>query len=179
MRAVLMALLTLALHGSSFGQATETGRAPSPQPPRQMTVPNAYAAIALLRTAPKGSRVVIHITGGDSEMNSFTSQVVRLFNDTNGTWVIGDISRAGTTISTNGNDVYKGSGFHCSVSNKISGAGEIAIKALAMTGYPCVHDPDSYDPPPQPPSTSGPNGQNPQPPVDLYLSIGTRIVPPS
>jgi len=152
-----------------------------PPPPRQMTIPNANAAIALLKTAPKGSRVAIQITGGDSEINSFTSQVVRLFNDTNGTWAIANISRAGMTILMTDNGVYNGSGFHCSVANNASGAGEIAVKALAMTGYPCVRDPDIYNPPPQTPSVAQPNGQNPPapPPVDLYLSIGTRIVPPS
>lgn len=172
-RAVLLVLLSAVLHAPSLGQATTKGKAPAPPPPRQMTVPNASAAIALLKTAPKGSRVVIQTAGGDSEVNSFTSQVVRLFNDTNGTWVIGDISLSRATAATNGDDADSGSGFHCSAANRASGAGEIAIKALAMTGYPCVRDPDGHNPP-----ASEPSGQNP-PPVDLYLSIGARTVPPS
>jgi hypothetical protein len=150
-----------------------------PPPPRQMTTRNAYAAIALLNTAPKGSRVSISITGGDNEINSFVSQVVQLFNDTRGVWVIADIQRAGMTISMSGDTIYNGSGFHCSASNTASGAGEIAIRALALTGFPCVRDPDSdYSPPPRPPSAPG-QPSTPSAPIDLCLSIGTRIVPPN
>jgi hypothetical protein len=149
-----------------------------PPPERNMKNENAYAAIALLNSAPRSSRVRFTIIGGDREINAFANQVGMLFQLTQGTWIIDGVNTIGQLISVGeGNIISHGEGFHCSIANAASGAGEIAIKALARSGYPCVRDPDRKgDPPPRGMPVPG---QTPSPilPVDLYLSIGTRIVP--
>jgi hypothetical protein len=170
--------LTNCVAGDNYGSQTVNGFVPPP--PRQMTTANAYGAIALLRTAPTGSRVRFMIVGGEKEINGFAAQVVRLFNDTNGGWAIDNITTVGqlTSMGTgpDGNLVSHGEGFHCSVGNPRSGAGEIAIQALAKTGYPCLRDPDTPDSPAPQQRTSP--GETPRP-VDLYVTIGTRIIPPN
>jgi len=145
-------------------QATYNGNIPPPR--REMLISNMLIASNILSTAPKGSRVSITRVGQSDEINKFASEVDELFFHSNFVWIVDPPNNVGELHLFNENGVSHGEGFHCSVSNSKSGAGLIAIQALAKAGYPCVRDSDT------PTDHSDPH------PVDIYLTIGTRIIPP-
>ena len=143
-----------------------------------MTQVNVDAAIILLKTAPKGSRVHFTIIGSanDQEINTFIDQVAALFSMTNGVWQSTGANRIGELNSSINGVISHGEGLGCSIGNPTSGAGEIARQALAVAGFPCAHEADGNTPqmnfarPGQP-------QRLPPPPTDFYISVGTRFVP--
>ena len=137
-----------------------------PPPPRVITNDKAYPAIAVLKTAPKGSRVEFSIVGGGSEVIQFANQVGALFAHSDGIWNITGVNRTGEMeqMMSDGS-VSHGEGFHCYVYNS-SAAGEIAVKAMAVSGYSCERGDRQHNP----------TTENSA--VDLLIEIGTRIIPP-
>jgi hypothetical protein len=102
----------------------------------------------------------------DREIVRFADQVVALFTLTKGTWIIDNTEATSQeTYNTNG-IIMNGAGLHCEV-RMASSAGELAVRALAIAGYPCERLPDQLNAPP-------PQGML----VDITIHIGSRIIPP-
>jgi hypothetical protein len=144
-----------------------------------MTQANADAAIALLKTAPKGSRVHFTYIGstGDKEITMFFNQVAALFSMTDGVWQMAGTNTVGQQSTSVNGVISHGEGLGCTVDNPTSGAGETAKRALETAGFPCAHWAEGNTSSPMRFARPGQPQQPTPPPTDFYISIGTRIVP--
>jgi hypothetical protein len=130
---------------------------------RVITQQHANAAKYILRAAPAKSKayVVLLGTSSSSEIEKFFLQLYGIF-DESGNWQMSLVSEV-----LNFSD-RAGGGIGCSIPHRTDVGGGMAEKALAAAGYPCTHEalvPDSA----RMFSDTDP---------DIYISIGTRIIPP-
>jgi hypothetical protein len=135
-------------------------------PRRRMTQAQIDAAIAVLKTAPKGSTAILIYVGKseDNEINPFFDQVVGLFASSADHWKV-TLKRTGPETFTADGGILRGEGIGCSVDRATNGAGDIAKRALSVAGFPCTRD------------AIGWIWGLEKPSADIYVSIGTRIVP--
>jgi hypothetical protein len=141
----------------NYGTQSINGYVPPPK--RVMTQENALAAIALLKTAPIGSRVHFMRIGrtDEDEVERLFHQIYGVFMSTDGVWHV-EADWAQASVGPNSE------GIGCSISSAPSKAGKIAEKAMKAAGFPCAHE--SLD------------GMRHGASVDVDISVGTRIVPP-
>lgn len=160
--------------GDNYGPQTVNGYVPPP--PRAISQDHWDAAVALLKTAPRGSRFFMSFIGSldDREISSTFLQIIHLFEA--GNWILSGKSYTSTVEQNFNGVVSHGEGIGCSITSDPTGAGRIATKALVMAGLPCTgwalgvpqprgiaHTPTGVPPPTEP---------------NIYISVGTRIIMP-
>jgi hypothetical protein len=134
-----------------------------------MTKEQHDAGVAILQTAPKGAAVHLTYAGkltregkpNDPEITQFFNQILSLF-DCADHWTINGKYFSVPDAGYADGGVAHALGVGCYVKNPAYG--EIAKKALAEAGFPCAEDFFRID--------------SLEKPVDIYISIGTRIIPP-
>ena len=137
-----------------------------PPPPRVMTKEQHRSGVEVLQTASKGATVFL-VRGSepdDKEINSFFDQVVGLFADAD-RWNIGGKDLSGPETQYVDGYLAHARGVGCQITNPSDGAGEIAKKALAAAGFPCTER--IYR-----------GNATLEKSIDIYVSVGTRIMPP-
>lgn len=131
-----------------------------PPPNRVIEATSREAAVALLKTAPTGSKVYFVVIGGGQEIGDFEQSLESIFTD--GGWAISGrsfIGQASSVIATGNGVIHSGGeGFNCEAQ---TAAGQTARKALKAAGYPCGDGP-----------IAGREGN-----ADIYVRVGSRIAP--
>jgi len=143
-----------------FNGSNNTVNCNYPPGVRVILLANAKLAIAELKKLP-GAKVEFTIVGGTNEIINFGNTVAALFRA--GQWSAVGFNSVGQEDNYINGHVDHGEGVRCSGTGQ---AFETARTALALAGYPCIG----------PAYPAGGGRPNPNPP-DVYVQIGTRIMP--
>lgn len=172
--AALVGFLPLAIHarGQISSQSTSgpcspifngdnnTNNCDTTPPPRRIQMADAKKAIAILQKAAD-SKVQFRIVGGSEEINGFSKNLAGMFQEAH--WEMVPGSRTGELSVSDGFRTTHGEGIECG--GRPSASFEAVKAAFQAIGHPC--------------RTASVYRQNDprQPAFDVYVQIGTRIIP--
>lgn len=138
----------ICIAGSNFGSPQVYNfREPDP-PARKITVEAGEAAVKILKDAPPGTNIEVDIVGQNGEIDFFSRQILGIFADAK--WAATGhpvaIYAANYELPTGGWGTCHGEGLVCYHQPQIGNEGALAIRALAVSGYPCRDLPSIYAP---------------------------------
>lgn len=144
---------------NNYGQQVVIGYVVPPH--RVISPQNVSAAVAILESAPRESKVRVNYAAenGDAEIERFFKQVTELFLRANH-WRV-ETERIGKSMNFADGGTLTGEGIGCSPSSDI---GVLAKKAMDISGFPCMREPADW-------------GVKHGAPADIVISIGSRIIP--